>query len=210
MVTDQTAVPVGGKRILIGASGSAAVMMLPMYIGALRSALGGTYTVIMTHTASTFLPPHTVELVAERVVGGDSPADWAQDNHARLVAEHDILVVLPATAHMLSQAATGAAPNRLSAVILAANLPVLFFPVMNADMWNKAAVKRNIAQLREDGYHVNEPVWADRYDVGSGTVLHDPTLPPPPVVAQVVGENLRPFSADPVREADRERLHLGG
>jgi phosphopantothenoylcysteine synthetase/decarboxylase len=190
-VTEQQAqLPVRERRILIGASGSAAVMMLPMYIGALRGALGGTYTVLMTHTAATFLPPHTVELVAERVVSGDSPADWATDNHARLAAEHDILVVLPATAHTLSQAATGAAPNRLSAVILASNLPVVFFPVMNDDMWNKPAVKRNIAQLREDGHHVNEPVWADRYDIGSGAVLNDPTLPPPPIVAQVVGQLL--------------------
>jgi phosphopantothenoylcysteine synthetase/decarboxylase len=188
MVTEQrTPFPARERRVLIGASGSAAVMMLPMYVGALRGALGGTYTVVMTHTAATFLPPHTVELVAERVVSGDSPAGWAEDNHARLVAGHDILVVLPATAHTLAQAATGGAPNRLSAVILAADFPVVFFPVMNDAMWNKPAVKRNIAQLREDGYHVNEPVWGDRYDVGSGAVLHDPTLPPPPVVAQVVG-----------------------
>jgi phosphopantothenoylcysteine synthetase/decarboxylase len=175
------------KRILIGASGSAAVMMLPMYVGALRSRVGGTYTVLMTHTASTFLPPHTVELVAERVVSGDSPSGWAADNHARLVAEHDILAVLPATAHMLATAATGSAPNRLAAVILASDFPVAFFPVMNDEMWKKPAVRRNIARLREDGYHVNEPIWQERYDVGSRRVVNDPTLPPPPQVAEVIG-----------------------
>jgi phosphopantothenoylcysteine synthetase/decarboxylase len=173
-------------RVLIGASGSASVMMLPMYIAALRAQLGGTFTVLMTHTAASFLPPTTVRLVAERVVSGDSPSDWAADNHAQLVAEHDILVVLPATANILSLAATGAASNRLSTAILAADIPVIYFPVMNGDMWEKPAVKRNIAQIREDGHYVSDPVWQDRYDVVGRRVINDPALPPPPQVAQAV------------------------
>jgi len=188
MTTQEASVPTSGKRVLIGASGAASAMMLPMYINALHAQLGGTFTVLRAHTAATFIPPHTLEPVADRVVSGDSSSDWAAENQARLVAEHDILVVLAATANTLANAAAGAAPNRLLAVILASNFPVVFFPVMNGNMWNKPAVKRNVAQLREDGYHVNDPVWADRYDVGSRTILHDPTLPPPPEVAQVIAK----------------------
>ncbi|GAA2714148.1 MULTISPECIES: flavoprotein [Streptomyces] len=179
-----------GPRILVGATGSIAVTMLPQYLGTLRSELGGTYTVLMTHTATQFLPAHTVQLSAERVVSGESPADWPTDKPSRLVGDHDILVVLPATANILSNAATGAATNRLSTVILGANFPVVFFPHMGSDMWNKPSVKRNIAQIREDGQHVAEPDWQDSYDVVSGTFNNHPTLPPPAKVARIVGELL--------------------
>jgi phosphopantothenoylcysteine decarboxylase len=174
----------------VGACGSPAVMMLPMYLGELRATLGGTVTVLMTHTAATFLPPHTAGLLAERVVSGDDPADWPAENQARLVEEHDILVVLPATANILSIAATGAAPNRLSAVILASAFPVVYFPAMNSAMWSKPAVRRNVEQLREDGQHVAEPVPQERYDVFARHAVNDPTLPPPPQVARIVADLL--------------------
>lgn len=164
--------------------------MLPTYLAALREQIGGTYTVLMTHTAATFLPPHTVALSAERVISGESPSDWPTDKPSRLVADHDILVVLPATANILSQAATGAAPDRLSTVILASTFPVIFFPHMGSAMWDKPATKRNIAQLREDGYHVAEPVMHGTYDVSMRRFLHHPALPPPLQMAQMVEELL--------------------
>jgi hypothetical protein len=55
-------------RLLIGATGSAAVAALPVYINALRTAFSGTITVLMTHTATTFVSPHMVGLFADRVV----------------------------------------------------------------------------------------------------------------------------------------------
>jgi phosphopantothenoylcysteine decarboxylase len=45
-----------GGNLLIGASGSGAVAFLPMYLSALRAELTGSVTVLMTHTATTFLP----------------------------------------------------------------------------------------------------------------------------------------------------------
>ncbi|GGK21763.1 hypothetical protein GCM10011583_62250 [Streptomyces camponoticapitis] len=83
--------PPFGGRLLIGATGSAAVAMLPVYIGALRGAFTGTITVLMTHTATTFIPPHTVGLFADRVVTGTEPADWARENQETLAAEHDLM-----------------------------------------------------------------------------------------------------------------------
>ncbi len=189
-MVEKTPPPVSDKRILVGATGSVAVASLPSYLTAMREQLGGTYTVLMTHTATTFLPPHTVGLSAERVVSGESPADWATDKPSRLAADHDILVVLPATANTLAIAATGAAPNRLSTVILSADFPVVYFPVMGAHMWNKPAVQRNIAQIRADGQHVAEPVWHDSYDILSRTYNNHPALPSPQQVAQTVGELL--------------------
>lgn len=177
-------------RFLVGATGSIAVSTLPTYLAALREALGGTYTVLMTHTATTFIPPHTVRLAAERVISGESPSDWPTDKPSRLAADHDIVLVLPATANILSAAASGAAPNRLATVILAVDRPVVFFPHMGTAMWDKPAVRRNVAQIRADGNHVVEPVWHDSYDVVTRTTAGHPALPAPPQVIKAVEEIL--------------------
>ncbi len=179
-----------GKRILVAAAGSIATPHLPAYLGGLRERLGGTYTVLLTPTAASFLPPETAALFAERVVSGESPENWSTDKPSRLVADHDLLVVLPATANTLAMAAAGAAPNRLGTVILSADFPVVFFPVMGALMWEKAAVRRNIAQLREDGHLVPEPVWHEGFDPGTGRRSSHPSLPSPEQAAKVVGELL--------------------
>ncbi|GAA1348361.1 flavoprotein [Saccharothrix algeriensis] len=184
-----------GPRVLVGATGSVAVTALPAYLTEMRSRLGGTYTVLMTHTATTFLPPTTVAIHAERVVSGESPEDWPTDKPSRLAAGHDVVVVLPATANMLAAVATGAAPNRLTTVILSTTCPVVYFPSMGAAMWRKPAVQRNVAQIRADGGHVPEPEWHDSYDVGSRSMSHHPTMPPPPEVAKIVGDLLAAQSA---------------
>ncbi|WP_433873140.1 flavoprotein [Saccharopolyspora sp. CA-218241] len=173
-------------RFLIGATGSIAVTRLPEYLGALRTAFGGSYTVLMTHTATNFLSPHAVGLSAERVIAREAPEDWPTDKPSRLAADHDIVLVLPATANVLSAAAAGAAPNRLTTVLLATERPVLFFPHMGTAMWRNPAVRRNVAQLREDGRIVVDPVeHADR-DVVTGVVATHPALREPDGVVTAV------------------------
>ncbi|MEV6283495.1 flavoprotein [Kribbella sp. NPDC051770] len=182
-MTDNNASQFGG-RLLIGATGSGAVAMLPMYLSALRAQFTGTVTVLMTHTAATFLPAHTMALFADKVVTADSPASWPIDNHVSLAAEHDLMAVLPATANTLAAAASGAAPNLLGTTLLHATYPVVFFPVMTGDMWTKPAVQRNVTQLREDGYAVVEPDWGPRYDVGLKAFVDSPMPPAPPKFIQ--------------------------
>ncbi len=167
-------------KLLVGASGSASVAGLPAYLTTLRQDLGATVTVVMTHTARLFLPEHTVALHADRVVTGDDPARWPTDNQAALAASHDAVVILPATANMIAAVANGAAPNLLSAVVLAATTPVVLFPMMSPAMLAKPAVHRNLGRLRADGYHVFEPIRPDGI----------PALPPPAEVAGAIKEVL--------------------
>ncbi len=164
---------------------------LPSYIEAMRRQIAGsTFTVLLTHTATSFLSPESLALFAERVVSGESPADWPTDKPSRLAADHDVLAVLPATAHTLAAAAGGAAPNRLMTVALSVDCPVVYFPVMGARMWHKPAVRRNIARIREDGALVNEPEWHDGFDPTTGTASHHPGLPSPESVAVVIDDLL--------------------
>jgi phosphopantothenoylcysteine decarboxylase len=179
-----------GGRLLIGASGAAAVALLPMYISALRAQFTGSVSVLMTHTAREFLPPHTTALFADRVITGEPPSTWPDDNHATLAAQHDLLAVFPATANMLSAVASGAAPNMLCGTILAAEFPVVFFPVMTGEMWRKPAVQRGVNQLRGDGYHVIDPPWGLRYDVQLGKSVEGPMPPPPPQFVEVIREHM--------------------
>ena len=179
-----------GGRLLIGATGSAAVAALPVYISALRGGFTGSVSVLMTHTAKKFLPAHTVALFADRVITGEPASTWPENNHAALAAEHDMLAIFPATANMLAAVAAGAAPNMLCATVLAAEFPVVFFPVMTAEMWKKPAVQRNVDRLRGDGYHVNEPPWGSRYDVQAGQLVEGPMPPPPPAFAEAISTHM--------------------
>jgi phosphopantothenoylcysteine decarboxylase len=55
-------------------------------------------------------------------------------------------------------------------LILTVARPILLAPSMNAEMWSKTAVQRNVTQLREDGFHFVEPGsgWQSCREVGSG------------------------------------------
>ncbi len=63
----------------------------------------------------------------------------------------------PATANVLAKAACGMADDLLSTLLLCFTGPVLMAPAMNCEMWEKPAVQRNVAQLRDDGVHFVDP-----------------------------------------------------
>lgn len=178
------------KRILVGATGSVDITLLPGYLRAIKASIDCSLTLLMTPQATGFIPAETIRLWADRVIAGERPTDWPTDKPSKIVADHDIMLVLPATANTLADAAQGAAPNRLTTVILASDFPVLFFPVMGAVMWDKPAVQRNIRQLREDGYEVLEPEWHENYDTALGKKVSHPSLPSASTLVSLLIERL--------------------
>ncbi|WP_353896860.1 flavoprotein [Aliikangiella maris] len=164
-------------RILIGTTGSIDIVKLPEYLNAIKEEIDCHLSVLMTPTALTFFPAETMAIYADRVISGDQPVDWPTDKPSKIVADHDILLVIPTTANTLSTVANGGATNRLTTVILAAEYPVIFFPVMGTSMWNKPAVKRNIKQIREDGYEVVEPTRHEHFDAALQRYVGYPSLP---------------------------------
>jgi phosphopantothenoylcysteine decarboxylase / phosphopantothenate---cysteine ligase len=71
--------------------------------------------------------------------------------HIRLARDCDLIVVAPATADLMAKLAHGHADDLATAILLAANRPILLAPAMNPLMWNNAATRRNVAQLERDG-----------------------------------------------------------
>jgi phosphopantothenoylcysteine decarboxylase/phosphopantothenate--cysteine ligase len=83
--------------------------------------------------------------------------DETEMGHIELSRSADLIVVCPATADLMAKAANGLANDLASTALLATDKPVLMVPAMNVRMWQHAATKRNVAQLRADGVSVIEP-----------------------------------------------------
>ena len=60
-------------RLLVGVSGSVAVLNLPSYLATLRAELAREVRVIMTSAAASMLPPSTVALVCDGVFLDQEP-----------------------------------------------------------------------------------------------------------------------------------------
>jgi phosphopantothenoylcysteine synthetase/decarboxylase len=166
-------------RLLVGVSGSIAILSLPSYLVSLRATLAREVKVIMTPTAAKLLPPSTVSLLCDGVFLDWSPVLEKRPGHMELARWSDMFVVLPASANVLGQAANGLATNLLTTTILASPRPVVFFPNLTDEMWSKNAVQRNVRTLREDGHVVIEPELAIAFEIDSGEMRESWIIPQP-------------------------------
>ena len=69
----------------------------------------------------------------------------------------DLVVIAPATADVLSRAASGRADDLLTATMLVTRAPVLMAPAMHTEMWTHPATVANVATLRARGVSVVDP-----------------------------------------------------
>jgi phosphopantothenoylcysteine synthetase/decarboxylase len=161
--------PLTGRNVLIGVTGSiAAVMVGPGILWLRQNVRIGGVRAVMTAQAAQLVPPRTIS----KVCGIPAVAGWedvgeTEVAHLLLTEWADLFVVVPATANMLAKVASGVADDIVSTCVLAAECPVVLAPAMNRAMWQKRATRRNVAQLRADGYALVEPV--EGYAVASGT-----------------------------------------
>lgn len=189
-------------RLLVGVSGSVAVLNLPAYLVTLRAELASQVRVIMTRQAARMLPPSTVALICDEVFLDQEPTTVKKPGHIELARWADMFVILPATANVIGQAANGLGSNLLTTTILAATGPVVFCPNVHPDMWNKPVVRRNVETLRQDGHAVIEPEVAAAYEVDSGEMRESLVLPEPSVLARQLGEIHRDHGPDTTPRSD--------
>jgi phosphopantothenoylcysteine decarboxylase/phosphopantothenate--cysteine ligase len=71
--------------------------------------------------------------------------------HIELSRSSDLIVVAPATANLMAQAAHGVAGDLATTTLLATDKRVLYAPAMNVRMYESAATQANISTLRDRG-----------------------------------------------------------
>ena len=77
--------------------------------------------------------------------------------HTALADHANLVVIAPATAHVIAKLAHGLADDVLTCVTLATKAPVLLAPAMNVHMYEHPLVQENIQRLRRIGYRMVGP-----------------------------------------------------
>ena len=166
-----------GRELLLGVTGGIAAYKSADLCSKLVQA-GVAVTVVMTESAERFIGPTTFEALTGRPVYRDlfRPMEHFRGEHIGLAERAELFVVAPATANYLAEVAHGFASDLASTLALTVTCPVLLAPAMNCEMWAKASVQRNVAQLRADGIQFVEPGsgWLSCGQVGAGRMA-EPT-----------------------------------
>jgi phosphopantothenoylcysteine decarboxylase / phosphopantothenate---cysteine ligase len=151
-----------GKRVTLIIGGGIAAYKCLDLIRQLRRA-GAQVTPVLTRAATEFVTPLAVAALAGEQVYQHlfDLKDEAEMGHIQLSRQSDLLVVAPATANMMAKMAAGHADDLATTLLLATDKPILIAPAMNVRMWEHAATKRNLAQLRADGVAIIGPDSGD-------------------------------------------------
>ena len=171
--------PFQDKRVLLGVSGSIAAYKAVDLASKLTQA-GAAVDVLMTYSATHFITPLSFRSITHRPVLVDlfdinSPQAI---EHVALAKSADVLVVAPATAHLIAKLALGLADDPISVIALATNAPLVLAPAMDANMWQHPAVQRNVQTLTQRGAVIVGPGQGRLASglVGWGRVAETPEL----------------------------------
>lgn len=151
-----------GKHLLLIVGGGIAAYKSLDLVRRLKEK-GARVRVVLTASAKQFATSLSFASLSGEPVHDDlfSPAAECEMGHIRLSREADLIVVAPATAHLLARMAQGLADDLATAVLLAADKRALLAPAMNVRMWGNPATRRNVAILRQDGYSFVGPEDGD-------------------------------------------------
>jgi phosphopantothenoylcysteine decarboxylase/phosphopantothenate--cysteine ligase len=127
---------------------------------------------VLTRAAQQFVTPLAASALSNERCYTDlfDPESEFDAGHIRLARDCDLIVVAPATADLMAKMAQGHADDLASAILLAANRPILLAPAMNPLMWNNAATRRNVAQLERDGAAMIGPNAGEMAEAGEAGV----------------------------------------
>lgn len=141
-----------GRKILLGISGGIAAYKSPEIVRRLRDH-GAEVRVVMTAGAKHMVSPTVFQAVSGYPVRRDlwDEAAEAAMGHIELARWADIVLIAPATAHVMALLATGSAPGLLSTLCLATTAPLVLAPAMNHQMWKHPATQHNRQLLAARG-----------------------------------------------------------
>lgn len=145
-----------GRHVVLGVAGGVASYK-SCYLARRLTEAGARVDVILTRGGAEFVRPPVFEALTGRPVVESLWESGRALDHIRLAREADLVIVAPATAHLLARAALGLADDFLTTLLLARTGPVLIAPAMNDDMFSHPATVANLATLRERGWFVVGP-----------------------------------------------------
>ncbi|MEN9822968.1 MAG: phosphopantothenoylcysteine decarboxylase/phosphopantothenate--cysteine ligase [Actinomycetota bacterium] len=171
-----------GRRIVLGVSGGIAAYKAVEICRRLVD-LGAHVVPVMTDAAEHFVGRTTFSALASEPVRTTMWDDANPIPHTRLGQQADLIIVAPATAHVLAAYAAGLSHDLLTNTLIATRAPVLVCPAMHTEMWEHPSVQDNLAVLRRRGVHVVEPESGRLAggDVGAGRLAS-----PESIVAEAV------------------------
>ncbi len=178
--------PYAGSRVLLGVSGGIASYK-SAWLARLLSLAGAEVDVVMTPAALEFVGAITFEALTGRPVHSEIFGAGRALDHIKLARAARAIVVAPATADFCARAASGQANDLLTAILLAAEAPVVIVPAMNDRMWAHAQTQQNVAHLRRLGYVVVDP---DAGPLAAGEGSGPGRMPEPDVIFDHVGRLL--------------------
>jgi phosphopantothenoylcysteine decarboxylase len=145
-------------EIIVGVTGGIAAYKTASLVSDLVQD-GYGVSVVMTRAAHEFVGPATFRALTGRPVSTEmfDRQNFPLGPHIELAQNAELLCIAPATADLMAKAAHGLADDLLSTLLLSFTGPVMLAPAMNSDMWSKAAVQRNLAQLQADGLQIIDP-----------------------------------------------------
>ncbi|MDO7589312.1 MAG: bifunctional phosphopantothenoylcysteine decarboxylase/phosphopantothenate--cysteine ligase CoaBC [Planktomarina temperata] len=146
------------KHILLIISGGIAAVKTPDLIRRLI-AQGARVTPVLTQSGAQFVTPLSIAALARSKVYTElfDLTEEAQMGHIELSRAADLVLVAPATAHIMAKMAQGMADDLATTLLLATDTAVMIAPSMNVRMWQHPATQRNLKQLQEDGVQIIGP-----------------------------------------------------
>ena len=162
------------KRVVLGVTGGIAAYKSPDLVRRLQDA-GADVRVVMTPSATRLVAPTVFQAVSGHPVRSELWDDAAEAamGHIELARWAELVLIAPATAHLMSQLASGSAGNLLTTLCLATSAPVVLAPAMNQAMWRHAATQANRATLESRGVRCIGPASGSQAcgDVGPGRMV---------------------------------------
>ena len=136
------------KNILICVTGSIAAYKTCEIIRILKKQ-GSNVKVMMTKSAEKFVGKSTFAALSNNEVITDLFPDTPKAGleHIELSFELDLVLVMPATANILSKVANGIADDVVSTTLSVCEQTTIFAPAMNYKMWQNKSVIESVDKL---------------------------------------------------------------
>jgi phosphopantothenoylcysteine decarboxylase / phosphopantothenate---cysteine ligase len=145
-----------GRHVVLGVSGGIASYKSCILTRRLTQA-GASVDVVLTKGAAELVRAPLFEGLTGRSVFTSVWEAGGALSHVHLGQNADLIIVAPATAHLIARVAQGMADDVLTTLLLARTAPLLLAPAMNDEMYAHPATQANLETLRGRGVSLVGP-----------------------------------------------------